>query len=82
MAKGILEFNTEEPYERNAFKRATHATDAYLCLWDIREDMLRQRHKYGDSMGLTAVEQLLVESMYSEFFGILENHGVDLNDLD
>jgi hypothetical protein len=80
MAKGILEFDLTEPFEHSAFKRAAHATDAYLALHDIQQDMLRKRYKYDDS--LSDEQHDLVETMYEEFFRILEYRGVNMDDLE
>lgn len=47
MPKAILEFNLDEPSEEMAFKRAMKATDVYLCLWDLSEEVFRPARKHG-----------------------------------
>ena len=63
---GMLCFNLEEPDARLAFKRASSATDAYMCLWDMRE-----MFKEYDA----------VECLSREFYEIMERNGISLDDL-
>lgn len=74
MSKGILEFNLDDSFEKEAFKRASSATDAYLVLWDIQE-YLRNKSKYGEADWMPISE---IQERIGEF---LEKYNVDLDDL-
>jgi len=75
MAKGILEFDIDDPHERTAHLRAVKATDAYLALHDLNEK-LRQWSKDEEK------EEIKIETLRTEFFEILENRGINLDDLE
>ena len=44
---GRLEYNLEEPYAKNAFKRACSADDVYIALHDIAQQIFRPARKHG-----------------------------------
>ena len=73
--EGILKFNLEDPYARNAFVRAQKATDFYIAMTDFDNNSLRQRVKYED---LDEKSYELVEAIRSEFFQLLEEYNIDL----
>lgn len=89
MAKGILEFNLEEPFEENAFKRATKATDAYLALFDIANNLFRpyRKHGYADQQMQKLFDDNeamydLMEKLEEMFYEIMERYNVSLDELD
>jgi hypothetical protein len=43
---GVLRFNLEDPETEREFHKATKATEAFLCLWEI-DQWLRGKLKYG-----------------------------------
>lgn len=45
--KAILEFDLDQPGDRQAHVRAIKATDAYLVLWDIANEIFRPARKHG-----------------------------------
>jgi len=77
--KATLTFNLDDPHDSLAHKRAINATNAYLVIFDVLNDVFRKRIKYGE-LDFDS-ENLLVE-MQAEVCAILENHSVDLNDLE
>lgn len=91
MAKGILEFNLDEPADKLAFKRANNSTDAYLVLFAIANDLFRPARKHGynspsipemDIQNWDDKTYAVVSELESMFYQILERYGVDLNDLE
>ncbi len=96
--KGILEFNLEESFERAAHKRAINASTAYLCLWDIGQEIFRPARKHGysdepklnellrwkedgDNQVAEAVEEA-ISILEKKFYGMLEERGISLDDLE
>ena len=86
MPEGTLKFNLNE--EEADFKRAVKATDAYICLWDIANEIFRphRKHGYPDNRippvdEWTDREYKIVEVLEEKFYEILESHGVNLDDL-
>lgn len=77
--KAFLKFDLADPSERLEHRRAISATDSYICLHQIAEEIFRRVRKYGNHS-----EEVLnvVESMERQFYEILETYGVDLNDLE
>lgn len=65
--KGKLEFDLEEPFERNAHMRAIKSTDAFLAIYDIL-----QLFKDNDFIAVTN----------EEIYEILERRGIDMNILE
>lgn len=47
MAKAILEFNLDEPQDVNAHKRAVSATDVYIALFTMTNELFRPARKHG-----------------------------------
>jgi len=43
--KAILEFDLNDFHDKLAHKRCINATNAYLCLFDIREKLLETEYK-------------------------------------
>lgn len=79
MAKAILEFDLNEPDDKEAHKRAVKALDMALALWDI-EQYLRAQTKYApDSMPEAAYDAL--DKARQEFYEILTNHNISLDEL-
>jgi len=67
--KGILEFDLNDFEDRESFNRANKALDMALALVEIREK-LRNHEKY---------EAAPLDR--GEFFNILEEHGINLEEL-
>lgn len=44
-----LTFDLSDPDDRNEFTRCTKATDAYIALWDIGQEIFRPHRKHGYS---------------------------------
>jgi hypothetical protein len=67
--KGILEFNLDEPFERNAHKRCTMATEAYINLSNIMEYLRRD-------------DIVIPEHVRDDIRELIFSRGVSLDDLD
>lgn len=94
--KGILEFNLEEPSDVLAHKRAVKATDAYVAFHNIANEVFRPARKHGypdkelqsliDSCGETSegygIGEEIVSKLEDKFYAILEEHGINLDDLE
>lgn len=88
MAKGILEFDLSEPFEREAHMRAVKADSAYRCLWDIENEIFRpaSKHGYKDEeiqslLEKTGVDgEFLISLLKQKFLQILEENGVSFDE--
>lgn len=78
MGKIIFAFDADDVEDRLACKRATNATNAYLALWSIQEDILRQKLKYGT---YTKSERALLDKILDEFIEIRDKYSIDFDDL-
>ena len=76
--RGILEFNLEDTFEKNAHTRAMNATEAYLVLHELDQD-LRQTIKYQE---LTEEVEAIYSAIREKLHEYMNRYGVDLNDLD
>lgn len=47
MAKAILEYNLQDIDDRHDFKLANKASDMYLVLWDVAQEIFRPYRKHG-----------------------------------
>jgi hypothetical protein len=96
--KAKLEFDLDDPSDRKEHIRAVKATQAYICLHDIAED-LRNIKKYdikikpGEKWALPDGYHTLSERdsellwhfadhIQALFYKILEDRGVNLDELD
>lgn len=92
--KAILEFDLNDPHDKLAHKRATSSTDAYIALHEIANTIFRPARKYGydplvqsilDSCGEIGGDSrgaILVAQLEKMFYTILEDHDVNLDDLE
>ena len=79
MAKAVLEFDLNEPGDKEAHLRAVKALYMALALWDI-EQYLRSQTKYApDDMPEVAYDAL--DKARQEFYEILTNHNISLDEL-
>jgi len=96
--KAVLKFDLDEPGDRLAHKRATNATDAYITLYKIGEE-LRTHAKYGLLINegvevvlpegyhtITEKESTLLYNFIHHIRGsirnIIEKQGINLDDLE
>ena len=79
MAKGILEFDLNEPDDIIAHKRATKATDMALALWDITHNTKKGLEWSMEGKEIDKYEAL--ELVYEKIYEILEEHNIKLDDL-
>lgn len=89
MPKAILEFNLDDPHERNAHARAVKSTSAYIALSEI-QNSLRSMEKYGshENDGITNLLQNneccveLVGLIREVVYQIIEDNDINMNDLE
>jgi len=79
MPKAILEFDLNEPDDREEHKRMLKSLDIMLVLWDI-DNYLRSQLKYNED-GLTDQQYEVLEKARSEFYDILNKRGVSFDEL-
>ena len=78
MAKGILEFDLNEPDDATAHKRAVKALDLCLALLDIEQEF-RKQIRYNESLTEEAIESL--NNMRESYFEIKSKYNIDLDEL-
>jgi uncharacterized NAD(P)/FAD-binding protein YdhS len=72
--KAILQFDLDLPEDKEAHLRATKATDAYLVIWDMFQE-LRKDWKYSQDP-----EVVRHAERYRDLLRRLtEDHGIDLD---
>ena len=79
MAKGILEYDLNEPDDIMAHKRATKALDLALALWDITHNTKKSIEWSLEGKELDKYEVL--DLVYERIYEILEDHNIKLDDL-
>jgi hypothetical protein len=79
MAKGIVEFDLNEPDDILAFKRAVKATDLALALWDITHNTKKSLEWSMEGKELDKYDTL--ELVFDKIYEILEEHNIKLDDI-
>jgi hypothetical protein len=79
MAKGILEFDLNEPDDIMAHKRATKSLDMALALWDITHNTKKSIEWSLEGKELDKYEVL--DLVYDRLYSILDEHNIKLDDL-
>jgi hypothetical protein len=79
MAKAILEFDLNEPYDVQAHKRAVKSLDLTSALWDM-DQYLRQQLKYNDEY-LTAEAYDALEKAREKLFDIMGHYNISLDNI-
>ena len=72
--RGLLEFNLSDPDEQRSHIRATKATDAYLVISDMFQE-LRKDWKYSEDDKVVE----LAEKYRDELVRLCEYHGINLD---
>jgi hypothetical protein len=75
--KAILEFDLNEPDDREAHLRATMSLDMAIAIWDMQQEF-RGRLKHGQ---LSDEEYRVTEELKDRFYQILNERGIDLEKL-
>ena len=78
MAKAILEFDLNEPDDKEAHMRAIKSIDMMLALWDI-EKYLRAQTKYNENLTQETWDAL--EEVRKEFYSILSKYSISFDEL-
>ena len=80
MAKAILEFDLNEPDDREAHKRAVKSLDLVLALWDI-DQYLRSQIKYGNETEITDEQYKILEETRTKLHQILSEYNISFDEL-
>lgn len=87
--KALIKFNLDDPMDAMAHRRAISATNAYLVLLAVREELFRpaRKHGYLDDQELNKLIEseevtTAIGRLESKFFDIMERYSVSLDDLD
>lgn len=90
--KAKLEFDLDDFSDRKAHKRCVSATNAYIALYKIANEIFRPNRKHGyekeieelfDALGDDAeIGTEIVDKLETKFYNIIEELGLDLDDLD
>jgi hypothetical protein len=76
-----LKFNLDDHHQRNEHKRCINATKAYIVLHEFMYTELRNLIKYnGDSYSEETIR--VVDELRSKLNNLMEENGIDLNDLE
>jgi hypothetical protein len=73
--KGILEFDLEDSHEKLAHKRALKATEAYIAIFRMSEEIFRHERKHG-------LYPSYMSELEDRFYEILDDLDVRLEDLE
>lgn len=79
MAKGIIEFDLNEPDDIMAHKRAAKSLDMALALWDITHNTKKSIEWSLEGKELDKYEVL--DLVYDRIYLILEEHNIKLDEL-
>lgn len=77
--KGILEFDLDDSYDRQAHLRASKSTSLVLALWDI-DQYLRGEIKHAPDPLPTEVLNKL-EDVRREILNIMSEHNINFDEL-
>ena len=80
MAKAILEFDLNEPDDKEAHKRAVKSLDMALALWDM-DQYLRSQIKYSDEYELTDEQYNTLEETRDKLHKILSEYNISFDEL-
>lgn len=82
MAKAVLEFDLNDPDDRDAHKLMLQASDYSVVLYQICHDLLRGMVRYGahptDGRALTEEEHALVQLISDRVYQIINEHGLEV----
>ena len=78
MAKGILEFDLNEPDDILAHKRAVKATDMAIALFQFGHNT-KKGHEW--KLGKYESKEDLLDAIYEQFWEILDEHNIRLDDI-
>lgn len=81
--KAILEFNLDDPSDREAHARAIKSTDLALILWDLQQEVFRKARKYGELNGekLTEEQQQIIEQVSEQFEQMMAERNISLDEI-
>ena len=79
MAKGILEYDLNEPDDMMAHKRAVKSLDLALALWDITHNTKKSIEWSLDGKDIDKYEVL--DLVYDRIYLILEENNIKLDEL-
>lgn len=78
MAKGVLEFDLNDPDDIQAHLRATHATDMALALFEFGHNT---KKSFEWSFEKYETKEDLLDAVYDKFWETLQQYNVNLDSL-
>jgi hypothetical protein len=78
--KAILEFNMDDPHDKELHNLMTHAEDWFMVVYDLNK-WVRNKIKYGDWNDAGRAEQKTLEELSTMLYSWMENSGISLDDL-
>jgi hypothetical protein len=79
MAKGILEFDLNEPDDIMAHKRAVKSLDMVMALWTITHNTKKSLEWSMEGKEMDKYDAL--EMVYDKIYEILDEHNIKIDDL-
>ncbi len=79
MAKAILEFDLTDPDDKQAHLRAVKSFDMASALWEITHNTKKSLEWAMEGKEIDKYDAL--EMIYSKIFEILEEHGINTDEL-
>ena len=84
MAKGIIEFDLNEPDDIMAHKRAAKSLDMALALWEIVHNTKKgigYTLEGKDYKGESVSNYEVLDMVYERIYEILDEHNIKMDDL-
>ena len=84
MAKGIIEFDLNEPDDIMAHKRAAKSLDMALALWEIVHNTKKgigYTLEGKDYKGESVSNYEVLDMVYQRIYEILDEHNIKMDDL-
>jgi len=76
MPKAILEFNLDDPDDREAFELATNAAQMSYFIHSFSQDILRAMDKYGVDPKFNNDASALISHVREEFYRLKNEYNV------
>jgi hypothetical protein len=79
--KAILEFNMDDPHDKELHNLMMHAEDWYMVVYDL-DKWMRTKIKYdGNETAASMDEKMFLKEIRAMLYSWMEDSGVSLDDL-
>jgi hypothetical protein len=79
MAKGMLEYDLNDPDDIMAHERAVKSTDMALALWEMAYNVKKQIQSQVETEKLDSYDA--IEKVFEKFWEILDDRGIKLDSI-